>query len=420
MRISLTAIPLWLCFLINSVGFPQPATSGDSLSLRSAIKIGLKNNPQIKSSLEKIKASQGRFWSALSPAPVDISIANDYIPAGRKLADYGEQTIGISQTMEFPSNYFLRGSKYAMENDIAESEFALARLGVVLDIKKAYFKVLAAQKQLAIAAENLAITQDFAKKSQIRLQVGEGSNLERLTAQVNHSEAIGNVEIQESHLFAAFAELTVALGFGKNDSKTFLLTDSLAYIPFDFSMRQLSDEAVANNPLLKTNTLRVGLCSREKSLVWSSLLPNFNLAYFNKQSRGDPQGYYGVSLSIGVPLWFMLDQKGKIQEASANALVAQAELNLTGNSIYAKTEAAFSEFKHEEKQVRLYVKEILPQAEEIFRTALRSFEAGEITYIEFLQAQQTLINSRGNYADALLAYNLSIVSIEEAIGKTLN
>jgi cobalt-zinc-cadmium resistance protein CzcA len=115
----------------------------------------------------------------------------------------------------------------------------------------------------------------------------------------------------------------------------------------------------------------------------------------------------------------MLDQRGRIKEASSNVSAAESELQTANNAVHAKTQAAFAEFKHEEKQVQLYVKDILPQAEEVFRTAAKSYEAGEITYIEFLQAQQTLVNSKGSYAEALLSYNLSIVTIEEAIGKTV-
>jgi outer membrane protein TolC len=405
-------------FLISS-GFSQPILSGGSLSLDSAIQIGLHNNPEIKSYFEKINVSRGRFWSALSPAPVDFSMTHDYVPAGQKLSKYGEKTIGVSQSVEFPTNYFLRGSKYSIEKDIAENEFALVRLSVVSEVKKAYFNVLALQKQIEIARENCTIADNFVKKAEVRFSVGEGTNLERLTAKVNHSEALSTIEIQKNHLVAAFAELNFALGFGKGESKAYHLTDTLAFITFEFTIGNLLDEAAAVNPQLKAAALRVDSYSAEKSLAWSSLLPNFNIAYFNKQIRDDARGYYGASFGIGIPLWFMLDQRGRIKEASANVSAAKSELQTAYNAVHAKTQAAFAEFRHEEKQVQLYIKDILPQAEEVFRIAEKSYAAGEITYIEFLQAQQTLINSSGSYADALLSYNLSIVAIEEAIGKTL-
>jgi heavy metal efflux system protein len=407
-------------FLLSSASAVLSTETGGSLSLSSAIQIGLDNNPDIKASLEKVNASRGRFWSSISPAPADLSITNEYIPTGQKLSNYGEKAIEVSQSVEFPSVYFLRGSKSSIEKEIAKAELTLAKLNVISSVKKAYFKVLALQKQVEIAQENLAIAKDFVQKAEIRYSVGEGTNLERLTAKVNYTAALNDVEVRKNHLITGFAELNFTLGYGRGESRDYQLTDTLVFIPCDFTLSQLLDDAASINPQLKASKLRVDFCSVEKTLAWSSLLPSFNLAYFNQKVRDDARGYYGASLSVGIPLWFMLDQRGRITEASSNAAAAGAGLRTVNNAVYAKTQAAYTEFKHEEKQVQLYVKDILPQAEEIFRTAAKSYEAGEITYIEFLQAQQTLINSRGSYAEALLSYNLSIVTIEETIGKTLN
>jgi outer membrane protein TolC len=419
MKKTVLSALLLMGFFLISAGYSQSSEPGTPLSLGSAIRTGLENNPEIKSSLGKLNASRGRFWSAISPASPDLSIVHDYIPAGANVSDYGEKTVGISQPVDFPTNYYLRGSKYSIEKSIAENEFELTKLLVVSNIKKSYFSVLALQEKTKIARENISVARDFVKKAEVRHAVGEGTNLEKLTAKVNYTEALNNVEVSKSHLITALAELNLAMGYGKGETRDYRLTDTLAFVPGDFTLDKLLDDAEAVHPQLKVNTLRVDSYSREKSLAWSSLLPNFNLAYFNKQVQGDGKGYYGASISIGVPLWFMLDHRGKIKEAAANVSIAESELRMARNAVHAKTRTAFAEFKQEEQQVRLYLQEVLPQSEEIFRTAVKSYEAGEITYLEFLQAQQTLINSRGNYINALLSYNLSIVAIEEAIGKTI-
>jgi len=415
---TVSLISIVITFLLAIKGSAQEV-SGGSLSLCAAIEIGLKNNPEIKSAFEKINTQRGSLWSAISPAPVDFSITNDYVPNGQKLNNFGEKTVALSQSIDFPTNYFLRGSKYSIETKITENEFLLTKLSVISSVKKSYYNSVALQEQVRIAEENLAIAEDFVKKAEVRHSVGEGTNLEKLTAKVTCTEALNNVEIQKNHLIIALAELNRAMGYGKNDSKTYELSDTLAFIPFNFTLDQLVDQAAPINPLLIANKLRVDSYVVDKSLAWSGILPNFNLAYFTKEVRGDATKYYGASFGIGIPLWFMLDQRGKIMEASSNVLVAKSDLQATRNAVYAKTQDAFAEFKHGESQVQLYINEIIPQAEEIYRTAAKSYEAGEITYIEFLQAQQTLVNSRGCYVDALLSYNLSIITIEESIGKTL-
>lgn len=419
MRKNILFISLLIVSSLFNICYTQTADFGAPLSLTSAIQIGLANNPEIKAFTEKVNASKGRFWNGISPPSPDLSVTNDYVPAGQTLNRYGEKSFGISQSIDFPTNYALRGSKYAKERHIAENELAMAKLSVISSIKKAYFNALALQEQVKIAQENLAITKDFVKKAEIRYSVGEGTNLEKLTAKVNYTEALNNIEVCKNHLVTAFAELNFALGFGKGEAKFFQLADSLVFIPVSLTFSQLSDDATSINPQLKISKLRFDTYSIEKSLAWSGVLPNFNLSFFNKNVRNDVTGYYGASFSVGIPLWFMLEHRGRIIEASANVASAEAELQTIKNTVYTKTLAAYTEFKHEERQVELYVKEILPQAEEIFRTATKSYEAGEITYIEFLQAQQTLINSRGSYINALLSYNNSIITIEESIGNTL-
>lgn len=402
-------------FLMGKV-YGQNEIWKNDLSLNEAIETGLKYNPEIKSSLEKINAASGRFWSGISLPQPEISSRYEWIPINRNLKHFGERTFEVVQPFDFPSNYFLRGSKFSKDIEIMRSEYKLTELLLIVRIKSAYFSALTRQEQLLIAKENLSIAEDFYKKAEIRYNVGEGTNLERLTAKVQYTEALNNVEVQKNRLKSAFAELNFALGYGKDETKEYNLTDSLDFTQYDFSLEKLFDEALNINPLLKRNELFVSSSSISKTLAWSSLLPNFNVSYFRQTQEGI-SSYYGASLGISVPLWFLFDQRGKIEEATANVKSAEADYSSSKNLIYLRIRNAFIEFTNAEKQVRLYQTEILPQAEEVFRTASRSYDAGEITYIEFLQAKQTLINSKNNYLSVLLNYNQAIILLEEAVGK---
>ena len=115
----------------------------------------------------------------------------------------------------------------------------------------------------------------------------------------------------------------------------------------------------------------------------------------------------------------MFDQRGKIQEASANQSISESELQLTKNEIALKLKNAFTDHENNLKQVKLYVNDILPQAEEIYRTAIKSYDAGELTYLEYLQAKQTLISSRNNYINALFNHYQSVFRIEEIVGQNI-
>jgi outer membrane protein TolC len=409
----------YLLLLLYPLGYLSGQPVKEDLSLKAALEIGLRNNPEIKASFEKIRAARGGFFSAISPPSLEISTAKEYIPTDQGLSKYGEKSITFSQSLEFPTNYFLRGSKSTKDLEIARQEFLVAKIGLISKIKSAYFNALALEEHLEIAEENCAIAQDFVGKSEIRFNVGEGTNLERLTAKVQFTQAENNRATYKNHLSSALGELNFVLGFGMSEAKHYHLTDTLGFDSFNLSLGSLAEKTAESNPSLKVNSLRVDAAVIERSLAWSSLFPNLGMEFFKQKIRDDAVGYYGVSLGFSFPIWFLLDQRGEILETSAKVQSAQFDQSVANNTVYLKTLSAFNELKNEENQVTFYQKEILPQAEEIFRAASRSYEAGEVNYIEFLQAQKTMIDSRSNYIDALLSYNLSIVSIEEAIGTTL-
>ncbi|HEX2869143.1 MAG TPA: TolC family protein [Ignavibacteriales bacterium] len=410
-----------ISMLMFSAGYAQqqqPAAS-KSLSMEEAISTALNINPEIKASKEKINSASGRLWSGISLPSPEISLDYEYIPSGQPLTSFSERTFSITQPVEFPTNYFLRRAKFTDERMIAETELNQTELSVVSKVKEAYYEALSKQEELKLAKENLAIAEDFRKKAEIRFNTGEATHLERLTAKVQYSEALNNLNIRQNELKSLLAELNYAMGFGQDSQpESYFLSDSLSFDGADYSLDKLFEAASRSNSQLKISELRLNASSVERTLAWTSLLPSFSLSYFN-QSRDGISGFYGASLGVTVPLWFMFDQKGKIQEAEANKSIAESELRSAKNEFYLKVNNAFNAYQIADKQVRLYQSDILPEAEEVYRAASRSYEAGEITYVEFLQAKQTVISSRSNYINSLLSYNQAVISLEEAVGKRL-
>jgi outer membrane protein TolC len=392
----------------------------NKLSLNGAIEIGLKQNPELLESAENINAAKGRFWRGISLPQPELELSYEYAPINSSLNNYSERTFAISQSFEFPTNYLLKGSKFTKEEESAYQQFLLKEKQVVAEIRTAYNKVLAKQKLLMYAEEYLVISEDFFKKAKIRFNVGEGTNIEQLTARVQLSEAKNKLSIAKNELVNASAELNYALGYGKqNYESNYILTDSLIYIEHIISITELHQTLEETNPQIKIAEIQSGISSVEKTLAWSSLLPNFNLAYF-KQSRDGDNGFYGASFGVSVPLWFLFDQRGSIQEASANVSISEALLVQTKNEMNLRLKSAYTDYTNNRQQLKTYIEDILPQTEEVYRTASRSYDEGELSYLEYMQSKQLLINTRENYITALFNYNYSLIILEEIIGKNLN
>ncbi len=394
-------------------------TKNKKLSLNEAIGIGLKNNPEIISAKQQILASEGRYLSGISLPQPEIGVRYDYTPVNKSLRHFSEKTIEFRQSVEFPTIYFLRGSLLSQKENIEANKLKMTEKSVIELIKTNYYKVLAREYQVKSALENLEISEDFFKKSEIRQIVGEGTNLEKLTAKVQYLEAGNAVQVAKNELTHSIAELHYALGFVRLEyDSSFVLTDSLVFVEYSIRYEQMYKSFLENNSQLNIAKLNGEIASVEKELAWSSLLPNINIAYF-RQTRDANTGFYGASFGISVPIWFLFEQKGKISEATANLSISKNELVSAQNEVSLRLNAAFTDYQNNLNQVKLYASDLLPQTEEIYRTARKSYDAGELSYLEYLQAKQTLNNSRKNYSNALFNYYQSIFRIEEITGQNI-
>ena len=414
-------IGFMLCFLV-SFAFSQEKDPKriSTLSVKEALKFAYKNHPSAHIAKFAIEAEESKNLKDNSPEPLNITVSNEFIPSGKGISNYDERTIAISQTFDFPSLYFSRANKADADVNAVKSNYSIEILQIQKAVLRAYFNTLSQRNLIKIAKENLAIAEDFHKKAEIRFKSGEVSNLEYLTAKAQFSEAKSRLETANRDYMTAVSELHLSLGDNDNsiDEAEVILTDSLTADAFNISLDNLIVKALEANPQIKRAEFMKESANLAKTIAWSSLAPSFNIGY-SLQSNQQSSKYYGVNFGVSLPIWFMFENKGKIQESEANYQSSFYEVQKTKNTLIAKIKNDFIVFQNDEKQMRLYQDEMLPNAEEIYRIANVSYQAGEINYLEFLQAKLTLINTKSAYEKALYDYNLAIINLEESSGLSI-
>ena len=393
------------------------AQEAEHLSLKQAIGIALEHNPECAGSRYAADIQRARVWEGIAPPPPVVSLNYDYIPSGSGPRAFGERSVVLSQSFDFPSTIVLRGSALSSEADAAEADANSTTLAMVFRVKRAYFEVLARQAKLLLASENLDITRDFAAKARIRSNAGEGTDLENLTARVQELQAQGAFQAARNDLSLAGGELHLVLGHPPDlQGKDFVLTDTLGYRPRSFDLDVLIRDAGNAHPILHAARSKREAASIRRSIAWSSILPSFTLSYA-QQVQGTARNLYGISLGMSIPLWFLLDTRGQVQEAAAAFASAGSDVIAQENALALGVRNAYLAFMNEDLQVRLYTAELLPQSKEVFRVANASYQAGEISYLEYLQARQTLTSAHLGYVDALLQYNTAFARLEHAVGR---
>jgi cobalt-zinc-cadmium efflux system outer membrane protein len=290
---------------------------------------------------------------------------------------------------------------------------------VISDVRKAYIVVQEKQVLIKLAEENLIVAGEFKAKSGIRYNAGEATNLEKLTAEVQYTQALNNLEVLKNNHKIALSDLLYSMGI-KETLKIYnpVITDSLTFVPYDESLESIIERTLRTNPSIMLSEYKKNHSRINKKIALSSYLPDFSVGY-KRQSLNGINNFYGLNFGISIPLWFIFDQRGKVEEANAEIKISENEYDETYNFIRNSVKKAYENRKNSEKQILLYKNTLIPESEEIHRIANAGYQTGEITYLEYLQAKQILVTTKENYISALKEYNLNLIELEKAIGRKL-
>jgi cobalt-zinc-cadmium efflux system outer membrane protein len=387
-----------------------------NLTLQAAIEIAEKNNPGLLALEKEATAERGRAITTWWLANPDLSLEWEGVPTGAGLGRFDERRFTLTQEIEFPTNILWRNRLAAREVDAAEWRYGQGRLETRANAIEAYFRFLAAREGLALAKERVRLAQEFLDKANIRREVGEAPAIETVRASVELARAQNALRGAESAFKASKTRLNTALG--RRPDEAISSRDTLAYRPYPaapLSLSKIKQQALTEHPRLREASAQVSAAGHLRKLAWGSLLPAIQISAFRQNLGGNPN-FYGVEVGLKLPLWFAFRQRGEIQQASALFSARENRRLSVQLRLQADIENAYAEFQAVKTQVETYTSTLLDQANEVYRIAIRSYEEGEIGYLQLLEAQQTLIEVRQGYIDTLASYYAAIAALERASG----
>jgi len=367
---------------------------------------------------QSINAEKGRFLQSLSLPRPTIAVRYEAIPDGQRFEDADNRKIFFIQPFDFPTKYYLKNKVQSTAIELRKKDYELAGCELAKKVKLSYLKVKAEEEKLKLAENNYQLMEDFSQKAKLRYDVGEATYLEYLQAKVKKGEAQNDVIRFENELQISFADLKLLLFQDKDYETELQLSDSLTFRQINLSREILLDEVLQFNPELKLAVLKYKTSSYLKKLSYSSFLPDFTLNYF-RMKIGTNRNFWGFHVEASLPVWFLFDQRGKIQEATAHNFSSLWERRNKTEELRTEMKNSILKVQSAKNQVFLYTKEILEEASEVYRMASKSYEEGEIGYLELIEAQQTHIKAKSGHIDALFNYNKALIELERVRGKEL-
>ncbi len=417
----------------------------DGLTVDEAAQVALLANPELQAALYDIGAARADLVQSGLLSNPSLGMALRLPSAG------GLANIDFDLAQNIADLWQIPVRKRVAERNLEQTILTIARLAVETAAlaKSAYYAAVGADLRLQIARENLEISRQVLKLTEVRRQIGAGSELD-----VNLARGVmlnAELALTQARLAAASARRSLAAILGLAvDAHKLELADSLPLPPgYAFDAEQLVNTAWVER--LDVRALRQSIQSAEERLVleYRRVFPSVELGLgFERESRGRSEGrdiladtarssiaagglsapaveprsarkvhtdfVIGPLLSLELPIF----DQNQAQIAKAKYELEQRLRLLEGleRTVQQEVRQAVDQARTAWEVARFYQTDVVPQADKSLELSREAYNAGKSTILAVLDAQRTYLTARDRYAAALQQSAAAVPLLEETIG----
>jgi cobalt-zinc-cadmium efflux system outer membrane protein len=399
----------------------EPAPS--AYTLDSILDLALAKNPAVSSAEGTIDQQRGQQTAAgayPNPTVTGYMGYGEVRDNGRadireslareKLTEYN---VTIGQPLEWPAMRAARQKVADAGLATANAGMSETRLQLTTQVKVAFYDLLLAQRDAALAQQNLDTVESVTRIVKARVKSGEAPQFESIKAEV---------EVLKARQQLARAENAVRVNRAVVDTLTGGALGPTYVIQGDFM--GMSKEVHLDELIVRMGTEHPSIQRLLKSVEQSdwkieferqSRIPSVTVSgsYWREIGREAVQG----GLSIPMPLWYR--REGEIAASLGSKRHHEAELLRTRNELARAIFQHYQDARTTAALIDVFDKGLLKQAQEALRLAQFSFQQGASSLLDVFDAQRVQRQIQMDYAQARHELSVSLARLERAIGGTL-
>ena len=432
-------------FLVTLQGFSQ-----EVLTKSQALKIALENNFGIKianNNLEVAKNNSGIYNSGYLPTAA-LNSGADYRNNNQKIIFTDPQTgndaervgtgaVTKSYNVSLGLNYTIfdgLGRKYNYQQlketyNLTELQAKETIENTYLQLFTVYFQIARLSKNTLNLEEALTISKRRLKRTNYQYEYGQATKLEVLNAEVdinNDSILVINAKQQLSN---AKRGLNVILGVEK--AVNYEVETAVDFNKL-MNFEALQQKTTTNNTNLKQNEKNIAISAFNIKISKSNYLPslNFSTSYgFNRTENENLVNPFGArlitsdGLNAGLNLSWNIFDGGITKTRVANAKIVlenqQILLEQQKLTIQNSLKNTWENYKNQLFILKAQEKNVQTTQNNFDRTQ-EKYKLGQVTSIEFRQAQINFINSKTAANNAKFDAKLIELQLLQVSGDILN
>ena len=307
----------------------------------------------------------------------------------------------------------------ALDVEMAVEQARSSKIGMVRQVKEAFFTVLLAQKSYDVVSQVYENAQKNYEKTEQRFNVGKASELERLRAQVTMMNAEPNVSSAENAVLLATWQLKAVMGIAL-DTDIQVIGDLNDYTEQMLTPYVSEDDLSSNSSLLQLDIqdrMLESTIRMQKRQYLPTLAANIN---YNYNAMGnDSLSWHPSStatLSLNIPIFDGFQKRYNIKQSKVtrNMLALQREdternLRIAIRNYNDQMALCIKNYQAANATVEI--------AQKSYDISEKMYEVGKATMVELNDAQVSLMQSQLTQAQAIYNFMVTKASLDELIGK---
>ena len=405
------------------------------LTLDQALEIALSESNTIKiadMTIEKSGYAQKGSYAALYP---NVSVSGAYQRTLLKqvmVMDMGGQAMEIkvgrdnnisasaSASMPLVNAQLWESLKLsALDVEMAVEQARSSKIGMVKQVKQAFYAVLLAQKSHEVVGQVYENARKNYEKTEQRFNVGKVSEVERLRAQVTMMNAEPNVSSAENAVLLTTWQLKAVMGIDL-ETEVQVVGDLNDYTE-QMLTPYVSEEDISSNSSLMQLDIQDRMLESTLRMQKKQYLPTLAASInYNYSAMGDdelrwfPSSTAALSLSIPVFDGFQKHNAIKQTKVTRNMLALQREdaernLRIAIRNFNDQMALCIKNYQAANATVEI--------AQKSYDISEKMYEVGKATMVELNDAQVALQQSQLTQAQAVYNFMVTKASLDELIGK---
>ncbi len=405
-------------------------SAAEPIRFETAVNIALENNLSIKMAENGLQMMANNVNPGVLLPTVSLNGSSNFTDtekAAGMAVETHRNSASVSTSYTLFSGFYVLNSykKLKLQYGQTELETRYQVESIITAMAQTFYGLANADEQLQLARENLNISGERLQRVKEREKLGRVNKVEMLAAEVDYNRDSIAVENAKLSVENSRRNLNAMLNREVNSEVSVAGDVNLLTLPV---YEELFTSAMKKNADYRAVEMGIDLAEMDVKLAKSRYMPSLNVtgSYGHNQtnnefdpSLGNPDKAWSVGLSLNFSLFDGFKRKIQTQNAKISMKNQQLQLEQARLNLEKELASQYTTYQNSKKTLAMERMNLAASQANFDRTR-ELFELGQVTSVQFREAQLNLMRAKSNIAAGEYNVKLNEIALLQLAGMLLD